>query len=150
MKTRILAIALGAALIISGCAKKSYVGQWEGTLNMPDPKRTGGKSDPGKDMADALAKGIGGMLKSDLELKDDMTFKVTMLMMNIEGSYTQEDKKLTLTPKTINGQSLAAMGNPGGADKPLLLTANEDGTLSLTTEGRQGAPMVYRRKGEAK
>lgn len=151
VKKRILAVVFGAGLLLSACAKNTYVGQWEGTVNVPDSKPVGGKSDPRKEMAEALAKEIGGMLKSDLELRNDMTFKITMSLMfivNIEGSYTHEGNKLTLTPKTINGRSVAEVSNRRGADKPLILTANEDGTVLMSSEGPQGPPMIYKRKGE--
>jgi len=144
MKAIGLSFVLLVALLAGGCkagGESAVVGKWKGQIKMDESK----KDDPAAKMAEAFA----SMLTMDVEMKSDHSFKLTVMMMPIEGSWSMSGSKVSLTPKTIAGLSpeeyqkqQAKSGgslsktSSGDFDKPLNLELQPDGkTMKMVKDG---------------
>jgi hypothetical protein len=58
-----------------------------------------------QEMADAFAQAMGAMMSFELTINEDHTFVLTMMGMPIEGPWTQNGDRLTLTPEKVMGMS---------------------------------------------
>ncbi|MBX3118942.1 MAG: hypothetical protein KF784_07730 [Fimbriimonadaceae bacterium] len=142
--------ALSAADFASSVSKSSnetssngfLVGTWKGEVQMPEL--------PADDPAAAIAKGMGDMLASSmqLELMDDDKFRLSALGFPIEGDFVREGNKLKLTPAKVLGMTVdefkAMSASKGQATpdkdeftKPLTLTISMDGK-ELVAEPEEG------------
>lgn len=127
--TRVMRTALAFGVVLSsllliGCGGgNSPVGKWTGKMEMP-------KGSPNAEMA----QGLMGAMSLDLEIKEDKKFTMTVMGFNIDGSYKQDGKNLTLTPEKSMGQPIPA--NQSNS-QPLKVTMSDDGkTLSVIAEGK--------------
>lgn len=127
---------LGAALLVIslGCSamspEKKLVGTWKGEIKMGEPTGAAGM--------DALAKGLGAMMSADLELKEDKTFKLTMLLFPIEGTWSLSGNKVEMVPTKVMGltaddaKKMAPAGMKvdasKGSSRPMYFEASADWT----------------------
>lgn len=131
---RYFGLALSAALLISvcGCSKQdsvtqsganpaaesggatqasnSLMGTYKVVIDMPEGK----KDDPGAEFGKAMTGMLAGGAK--LEIQDGNRFKLTLMGMPVEGPYTLDGKKITLTPDKVMGMTPAEAQkmNPNG------------------------------------
>jgi len=149
-------LAILLVLLIAGCkagGEAAVVGNWSGALKIPEAK----KDDP---MA-KMAEGFASMLSMDLELKADHKFKITMMMIPIEGDWAMSGNQVTLTPKTFLGMTAEeykktqaksgnTMSQTQDPSKPLVLELQSDGTMKMidTEKKATAAPgdMIFTKK----
>lgn len=126
-----LAFVLVVAAV--GCkGTMNVVGKYKAQIEMSEED----KKNPMAAMAQGMAESM------TLELKDDRTFAMTM-MLPIEGTYTVEGSTLTLTPTKMMGMSLSEMQkqNPGAESEPLRFNVTDGGkTLTAIPDKKQQDP----------
>lgn len=142
-------------VVLAGCAgslEQRLVGQYNGEVTI---NKTA-SNDPMAKMAEGLANAFAqGM---SLELKEDKTFKMTMMMVPLEGKWAVDGGKLTLKADKVMGmepdQLKGAMGdnpqtknvNPEDVKKPMVFKVSDD-AKTLTAEGEtQAGSLIFKRK----
>ena len=137
MKTFAAGLLLLAALLVSGCkggGEAAVIGKWKGEIKMPENQ----KDDPAAKFAEAFA----SMLNMDLEMKEDHTYKMVVMIISMEGNWSMSGNTVTLTPKTIMGLTPEEFKKEQEKKNPnaVTLSKNEDMvkpmTLTLAGDGK--------------
>lgn len=144
-----------AALMLAGCASESVesklVGKWKGQIEMPEAK----KDDP----AAAMAQAFGSMMNMEIEFLKDKTFKMTAMIVPIEGTWTVSGNKITATPTKVMGMSVddakkmasdqakkdgQSLSVSDDMNKPIDIEISPDGkTLTMTGTGADKSSVKF-------
>ena len=132
MKIALIAlVALAIALLgCSGATEKKIVGKYKAQLTMPEGK----KDDPSAPMAKGFAEALVGSMS--LEIKEGKAFTMTAMGFPIEGTWTLNGDKLTLTPTKVMGMDpkTASKDSTSKSDEPMELTVSSDGKTLMPTK----------------
>ena len=143
MRNRTIAIFVSvlAAITIAGCggvSEKDVIGSWTGKLDTSSSSVA--PSDivpPGmQGMADAMAE----MGSFDLELKEDHTYKIMLMIIPMEGTWELKGKNVILTTKSVFGRSVDDVSRMGGQNatvpeqEPMVLRVSKDGKTMTVIE----------------
>ncbi|MCX7800994.1 MAG: hypothetical protein N2109_11710 [Fimbriimonadales bacterium] len=156
MDRRLLALlSLLLALALTGCGaslEKRLVGTYTASFEQP----ANAKNDPASQFARNFAQMLAG--SSTLELREDKTFKMTLIAMPIEGKWSLEGNTLSLKAESVMGMppdqlrtEAAKKGQslPSSADvnRPQTFTVDPDKlTLTSNESGSDAVRLVFRRK----
>lgn len=163
-----IGVALLAAIALSSCKPglqdRDFVGVWEGELEIPATKPSATGDTAGDKFAEGMAKMAEGLVqafgRAKLELREDKTFDMLLVIVPIEGTWSREGSTVRLTPQKVMGltqaeglklanddskkqRSLSDMG------EPMTLTFSpETRTLTLRDPKEKDSSFVFKRKTE--
>ncbi|MCH7904872.1 MAG: hypothetical protein IH944_09940 [Armatimonadetes bacterium] len=133
-----------------------FVGEWIGSIDMSDDSESfESTGDPEQDammreMGEAMAGALSGMMQMPLSLKSDGTFSMVMVVFPIEGTWSVEGNSITLEPETVMGMTQAEMTrqDPSKSEdwESMDLTVMEDGTLEMVDPDNPSSVMIFARK----
>ena len=132
-----------------------FVGEWIGTIGMSDDSASfESTGDPEADewmreMGEAMAGALSGMMQIQLSLKSDGTFSL-LLVIPVEGTWFVEGNKIALEFETMMGMTQAEMTNqdPSASEKweSMVMTVLEDGTLEAVDPNDPASVTIFARK----
>ena len=123
VKRLMTSLVLIVCLMVAGCKRSDIVGRWKVQFDEAALSR------PGGEMAQKMADNMY------VEFRSDKTFTLSLAFMNAEGTWTQSDRTVNLTP------------SKGGVQSPFSMTLSDGGkTLTLSSSSGYSAPFTFVRQ----
>ncbi len=140
-------VMLAVAAMLVGCqgglTQASLAGKYKGEMVIAESSKADANN-PAKALADSFGQGMASTMT--LELKADGTFSMTAVFLPVEGKWTLEGDKVTLSPNKVTN-----VGGEGSVstniDQPLAFKASGGGKL-LEPIGRNASEPQFRFKRE--
>jgi hypothetical protein len=120
----------GIAAVLAGCApgEAALVGKWKGDVKMSETERQA----PLANVATGLASSV------TMDVAPDHTFRMTAMVMPIEGTWLMEGRRAVFTPKEVFGFKRS--------DGPFTLELGPDGRSLTPVDPKQDRNWYFRKE----